>query len=138
MCAAITSRPGGMLSIGTRLLSYTMQRRSRIFPVFEKRKAPDAFGGFFFLLQKIGMESELSHHLSLGQWNNGHGTSGGPIIPCHGCNSRYPACRHGHGYAAGGMPRSFANQLHAATHVEFREQRLDMKFYGAFGEIQAG
>src|SRR5258708_22783285 len=112
MCAAMTSRPGGMLSIGTKLLSCSMQRRSSIFPVFEKRKAPDAFGGFFFLLQKNEVESELSHHLPLGQWNNGHGTSGRPIFPCHGCNSRYLALRNRQWHAPHAIPPRVANQLH--------------------------
>jgi len=37
-----------------------------------------------------------------------------------------------------GLPRSYANQLHSPAHAELCEQRGDMEFYGALGEIQIG
>src|SRR6266849_7977654 len=124
MCAAITSRRGGTSSIGIKLPSFSMQRRNRVpSEAPKKRKRPPVRGPFSYI-SKTGIEPELGHHLLLGQWNNGHRTSGRPIVSCcHGCNSRYLARRHRYWHAARGMPRSFANQLHAATHVELREQR---------------
>ena len=36
------------------------------------------------------------------------------------------------------MTRGFANQLHAATHLEFCQERGDVEFYGAFREVEIG
>src|SRR5713226_1948430 len=101
-------------------------------------KRPPMRPGAFSLVSKMGLKSELGHQLPFGQGNDGYRPPRRGITSWNGRKSASLPRRYRHGHGAGGLPQSFANQLHTAAHAELREQRGDVKFYGAFGKIQVG
>src|SRR5258708_16574196 len=103
-------------------------------------KKPPTRSGAFSSVLETGMGSESGHQLPFGQGNDEYRTLRRGINFCHGRKSTCLPCRHRHGHwhGAGGLTRSLAHQFHAAAHTELGEQRGDMEFYGALGEIEAG
>src|SRR2546429_2053001 len=107
------------------------------FETVSKRKGPRlSRGPFCFPQDSNGWR--LSHQLPFGQGNDG-GSAPRRRVILYG-RSIGTSVSRGYGLGIGNyshcVPRRFANQLHAAAHLEFCQQGRNVKFHGPFRKVE--